>query len=71
MLCFQSVEACMEPSLNVTSPVKIVTSSPRRNDSPLSREDEEVRAIVEQKVDIGTIINRKCDSVLHEDVDGK
>lgn len=57
--------------MNVTSPVKIVTSSPRRNDSPLSREDEEVRAIVEQKVDIGTIINRKCDSVLHEDVDGK
>ncbi|XP_044767180.1 hamartin isoform X1 [Coccinella septempunctata] len=69
----QSVEACMEPSvssLNVpTSPVKIVTSSPRRNDSPLSREDEEVRAIVEQKAEVDPVVTRKCDSVLHEDVD--
>ncbi|XP_044767181.1 hamartin isoform X2 [Coccinella septempunctata] len=69
----RSVEACMEPSvssLNVpTSPVKIVTSSPRRNDSPLSREDEEVRAIVEQKAEVDPVVTRKCDSVLHEDVD--
>lgn len=69
----QSVEAYMEQSsscLNVqTSPVKLITSSPYRNDSPLSREDEEVRAIVEQKPNVDSLINRNCDSVLHEDID--
>ncbi|XP_045464326.1 hamartin isoform X4 [Harmonia axyridis] len=69
----RSVEAYMEQSssyLNVqTSPVKLITSSPYRNDSPLSREDEEVRAIVEQKPNVDSLINRNCDSVLHEDID--
>ncbi|KAL3284794.1 hypothetical protein HHI36_018935 [Cryptolaemus montrouzieri] len=74
----QSAEAYIEPISGITplnvpsSPVKIAVSSEstRRNESPFSREDEEVEATLAQKKDV-PISPRKCDSVFHEDINAE